>query len=119
MPFIVSDELNAKLIKEVRISVSSLPTGASLKVDVRKNGTAVTDSIFTSDTPIEIGTGQTATNGLYQVACDTSGARVGTPNTTIDSARDDLASDDVLWIVVTQVGSTLAGTDFNCFITIL
>ena len=111
MPFIVSDELNAKLIKEVRISVSSLPTGASLKVDVRKNGTAVTDSIFTSDVPIEVGTAQAATNGLYQVACDISGARVGTPNTTIDSARDDLASDDVLWVVIVQCGSTLAGTD--------
>ena len=111
MPIIIPDELNGKEIKEVRLSVASLPTGASIKVDVRKNGTASTDSIFTSDTPIEIGTAQTATNGLYMVACDISGARVGTPNTTIDSARDDLASDDVLWVVIVQCGSTLAGTD--------
>lgn len=118
MPIIVPDELNGLEVKEVRIALGSLPTGASFKVDVRKNGTASTDSIFTSDTPIEIGTSQTATNGLYQVACDISGARVGSPGTTIDSARDAVASDDVLWIVITQVGSTIAGVDFSCFVTV-
>jgi hypothetical protein len=118
MPIIIPDELNGLDIKEVRISLASLPTGADFKVDVRKNGTATTDSIFTSDAEIEIGTGQSATNGLYQTACDTSGARVGTPGTTIDSARDSVASDDVLWIVITSVGSTLAGTDFSIFVTV-
>lgn len=118
MPIVIPDELDGKLIKEVRLSVSSLPTGADLMVDVRLNGTATTDSIFTSDVPIEVGTGQTSTNGLYMVACDISGARVGTPNTTIDSARDDLASDDVLWVVIVQCGSTLAGTDMVCSISV-
>lgn len=118
MPIIIPDELNGLDIKEVRIALSSLPTGQAFKVDVRKNGTASTDSIFTSDTEIEIGTGQSATNGLYQTACDTSGARVGTPGTTIDSARDSVASDDVLWVVITQVGSTTAGVDFSIFVTV-
>lgn len=111
--FVVPDELNTKLIKEVRISVLGLNTGQALKVDIRKNGTASTDSIFTSDIEIEIGTAQSATNGIYQTGCDTSGSTVGTAGTTIDAARDDLASDDVLYVYVTQVGSTLAGTDLR------
>jgi len=107
----ILDAHNSLDIKEVRLSVVGLPTGASIKVDVRKNGTTSTDSIFTSDVELEIGTAQSATNGLYQSGCNISGSTVGTAGTTIDSARDTLASDDVLWIVVTQVGSTLTGTD--------
>lgn len=112
MPIVVPDALAGLDIGEVRIALASLPTGSAFKVDVRKNGTATTDSIFTSDTEIEIGTGQSATNGLYITGCDSSGATVGTPGTTIDSAQDTLSADDVLWVVITQVGSTLAGTDF-------
>lgn len=118
MPITIPDDLAGKVVKEVRINLTSLPTGSALKVDVRKNGTTTTDSIFTSDTEIEIGTGQTATNGLYITGCDTSGATVGTPGTTIDAARDDLTNDDVLWVVVTQVGSTLAGTDLGVNIVV-
>lgn len=107
----VPDELNGKVIKEVRIGLNGLPTGSALKVDVRKNGTATTDSIFTADTEIEVGTAASATNGIYQSGCDTAGSTVGTAGTTLDSARDDVASDDVLNIYVTQIGSTIAGTD--------
>ena len=109
----ITDELSGKDVKEVRLSLGGLPTGQAVKVDVRKNGTATTDSIFTGDVPIEIATTQTATNGLYQCGCDTSGSTVGTAGTTIDSARDTLAADDVLWIIISQVGSTLTGSDLN------
>jgi len=118
MPIIFNDSYIGKKFKECRISVASLPTGASIKMDVRKNGTATTDSQFTSDVPIEILTTQTATNGLYQTGCTTAGATVGTPGTTIDSARDTIAADDVYWLVITQVGSTLAGTDLSIFVTV-
>jgi len=118
MPITVPDSLIGLDIGEVRICLSSLPTGAAFKVDVRKNGTASTNSIFTSDTEIEIGTAQAATNGLYITGCDSSGATVGTPGTTIDSAVDTLAADDVLFVVITQVGSTLAGTDFVCTVSV-
>ena len=118
IPIIIPDELNALDIKEVRLSMLGLPTGSALKVDVRKNGTATTDSIFTSDVEIEVGTTQTATNGVYQSGCNISGSTVGTAGTTIDSARDTLASDDVLWVYITQVGSTIAGADLVVTITV-
>jgi len=118
MPFVVPDALDGLDIKEVRIALTGVPTGQDLMVDVRLNGTATTDSIFTSDTEIEVATGASTTNGLYQSGCDTSGSTVGTAGTTIDSARDTLAADDVLWFVVTQVGSTIAGADLNIEINI-
>ena len=115
--YIIPDELNGLVVKEIRMSTLALPSGAALKLDVRKNGTASTDSIFTSDVPIEIATTQNATNGIYQVACDTAGSRVGTAGTTLDSLRDDVVSDDVLYIVITQVGSTTTGADLRVQIT--
>ena len=110
IPIIIPNELNGKDIKEVRANVLSLPTGQSIKVDVRKNGTATTDSIFDSDAELQIITTEVATNGVYQSGCALV-ATVGTPSTIIDSVRDTLASDDVLWIYITQVGSTLSGAD--------
>lgn len=82
----------------MKISLASLPTGADFKIDVRKNGTATTDSIFTSDAGISILTTTTATNGIYTVT-----------NTAIDNGT--LVADDVLYVIVTQVGSTLPGND--------
>lgn len=111
IPITVPDELAGLDIKEVRISLLGLPVGQALKVDVRSDGTATTDSIFTSDTEIEIGTAQTATNGVYQCGCDTSGSTVGTSGTTIDAARDTLSTDGTIFIYVTQVGSTTPGSD--------
>jgi len=118
IPIVIPDELDGLDIKEVRISLLGLPGGQALKVDVRKSGTATTDSIFTSDTEIEIGTGQSATNGVYQCGCNTSGSTVGTSGTTIDSARDTLSADDILWIYITQVGSTTSGADLVVSISV-
>lgn len=115
--YIVPDELDGLDVKEVRLACLGLPTGADIQVDVTKNGTLTTDSIYTADVPQEISTGQAATNGLFQTACDISGARVGTPGTTLDSARDDVASDDVLYVIIRQVGSTIAGADMRVQIT--
>lgn len=118
MPININDALATKDIKEVRISTTSLPVGQAIKVDIRKSGVATTNSIFTSDTPIEIGTSQTATNGVYMTGCDISGSTVGTSGTTIDSAQDTLSADDVLYVVITQVGSTTTGTDLVISITV-
>ena len=118
LPVSVPDELVGLDIKEIRLSLLGLPGGQALKVDVRKNGTSSTDSVFTSDVEIEVGTGQGATNGVYQTGCDVSGSTVGTPGTTLDGARDTLSADDILWIYVTQIGSTTAGSDLVVTISV-
>lgn len=117
IPISIPDELAGLDIKEVRLSLLGLPAGQALKVDVRKSGTATTDSIFTSDVEIEVGTAQSATNGVYTTGCGTA-TTVGTPGTTIDAARDTLAADDILWVYITQVGSTTAGADLIVTISI-
>jgi hypothetical protein len=114
--YIIPDELNGLDIKEVRLACLGLPTGANVTVDVTKNGTATTDSVFTSDVPIAMSTAESATNGLYQSATGTV-SRVGTPGTTLDAARDTIATDDVLYVIVRQVGSTLTGSDMRVQIT--
>jgi len=81
------------------IITGSLPQGQSVKVDIRKNGTATTDSIFTSDTPMELTVSHTLTNNVY----------IATG--TLDSAQISISQNDVLYAVVTQVGSTYAGSD--------
>jgi len=117
LPITITDQLDGLDLKEVRLSALALPTGADLLVDVRLNGTATTDSIFTSDVEIEIATGESATNGVYQSGCDVSGSTVGTAGTTIDAARDTVAENDILWIYITQVGSTIAGADLVVTLT--
>lgn len=79
----------------VKIWLSSLPTGTSFKVDVRKNWTATTNSIFTTDLPIEILTNTSATNWIYTVT-----------KTTIDNWS--LVENDILYVYITQVWSTLS-----------
>jgi len=118
IPISIPDALAGKDIKEVRLSLLGLPTGQSLKVDVRKSGTLSTDSIFTSDVEISVGTAQSATNGVYTVGCDITGSTVGTAGTTIDSARDTLSADDILWVYITQVGSTISGSDLVVSISV-
>ena len=61
---------NGFTIANVTATVGVLCTGASIKIDVRRNGTATTNSIFTSDTPLEIGTATGAVNGEYTVERD-------------------------------------------------
>jgi len=87
-----------KIIRD-SVSVMTQPSGSSLTVDIRKNGTAVTDSIHASDAAIEVTTSQSATNGLY------------TSYGTLDSANTTCADGDVLYVVVTAVGSTYSGSD--------
>ena len=84
----------------VKISSASLPTWANISVDIRKNWTAAANSIFTSDTPISITTWQSATNWIYI-----------TTWTAIDNWS--VVENDVLYIVVTSVGSTLPGSDLE------
>lgn len=115
--FDIEDERAGLDIKAVRISVSGLPVGSSIKVDIRKNGDNTTNSIFTTDIPIELLESQSATNNKFMCACDVSGSRVGTAGTTIDSALDTLVANDVLNVWVTQIGSTIAGSDLRVTIT--
>jgi hypothetical protein len=113
--FVIPDELDGKYTKEVRLRANALPAGQSIKIQVFINGLATTDSIFTGDVPIELGTGQSETNGVYQVGCDTSGSTVGTSGTSIDGTtpKDLLAADDVITIYVVQVGNTYVGADLK------
>lgn len=73
-----------------KISLSTLPTGASLIVELRKNGTAIGTAT--------IATGATATNGMYIADATTSSA---------------IAENDKLEVYVTQVGSTVSGNDLS------
>lgn len=84
----------------VKATLAGRPSGANFQVNVCKNGTLTTNSIFTSDTPISITTGASATNGIYQA----SG--------TLDSAQSVIDSNDILYVVISQVGSTFPGSDF-------
>lgn len=111
--FVISDGLSGLSISEVRASINGLPEGQDLKVDVRKNGQDVTDSIFTSDVPLSMSTTETVNNGVYQSGCNTTGSTVGSSGTTLDSNRVSLNADDVLFVYVTQVGSTVSGADLD------
>jgi len=82
-------------IANVRWTSSILPVGSARTLDIRKNGTASTDSIFTSDTPISKATNESATNGKYT----TEGA-------VIDNGT--LAENDVLYFVL--AGGSTSGT---------
>lgn len=111
--FVVPDELDGLDLKEIRIACLGLPTGADIEFDIRKNGTATTDSVLNGDVDMIIGTGQSATNGVYQVGVDTTSTElVGTTVAYIDTGENTLAADDVLYMYITQVGSTFAGADF-------
>jgi hypothetical protein len=81
-------------IAQVNIESSIAVTGSSLLVDVRNGGTATTDSIFTSDTEVAI----TATNSTGE-------------STAIDNGT--VAAGDTIYIYITQVGSTIAGSDIK------
>jgi hypothetical protein len=90
--------VNATL-SQVKLTMELLPTGQSVKVQVTKNGTATTDSVFTADTPVEMTTSQSAeTNGMYVV------------EGTLDSGMTSCSENDFFVVTVTQVGSTYAGS---------
>lgn len=118
MPYTIPTDMNGLDLKEIRAFVNTLPTGADIIFNVYKNTADVdsptsTDSMLTSDTGVSIGTGQSATNGLYQVGCSSSGSIVGTPGTTIDSGESTVATNDVITINISQVGSTLTGSNMS------
>jgi len=80
----------ALTIVNVEVHVNTAPTGASLIVDILKNGT----SIF-NVTPANRPT----------IAAGGTSATSGTPDTTT------LAQNDTLTVTISQVGSTVAGSD--------
>ena len=91
----------AGTISEARATLGSLPTGQNVLIDVRKNGNLSTDSIFTSDLPVEITTTQSPVNGVYS------------STGTLDAGRTTVAVGDVLFVTITQIGSGLAGADLR------
>jgi len=93
--FIVKEAFD---LADVEIESDIAPTGSSIKVDIRRNGTASTDSVFTSDTEVEIPTSQSATHGKYK-----------NNSTAIDNGS--FAVGDLCTGIVTQGGSTIAGSN--------
>lgn len=94
----------ASKVIEIAVSTLSAPSGSSLYIDVRKNGTATTDSILTA--VIEMTTGVTVTSsGIYRVTTPYSGS------TLINASKSTLAVDDVLYIMITGIGSSFSGSD--------
>lgn len=87
----------ASTILSCRASVGTPPTGASIKVDVNKNGT----TIFTTQ----------ANRPTIAISGNTSGA-VTNMNT------NTLAAGDYLTVDVDQVGSTVAGADLTVTVTL-
>ena len=81
-------------IQSVSMSLSSNPsaTGSCCKVQVMKNGLLETNSIFSSDTPMQVTESTTASNGIY------------TASGTLDTGNnmDDLAEGDVVHFRVNQ-----------------
>ena len=85
----------AGVIQSVTLISETRPVDEALMVDVRKNSTATTSSIFTSDTPMIISTSATLVNGVYKV------------NGILDSAHTTLSADDNLRVYVVQAGSAV------------
>lgn len=79
-------------ITDIKANVISAPTGASIVVDVKKNGVTILSTVITID------------------AGETSSRTAATPPVISVSA---LAEDDVITIDINQVGSTLAGSGLS------
>lgn len=79
-------------IQSVSMSLSSNPsaTGSYCKVQVMKNGLLETNSIFSSDTPMQVTESTTASNGIY------------TASGTLDSGQTTLVEGDVIHFRVNQ-----------------
>ena len=80
-------------LAELSANIGVLPTGANALLDVRLGTNVSTSSIFTSDAPLEI----------------SSTAYV--EKTTIDNGS--YTDGTIVYVVVTQVGSTVAGADLS------
>lgn len=96
MPYRVTSN---RVIRSIKGYMITKPAGTNLLVDVRKNSNTSVGSVFTSDAAQAITTGATLTNGLYQF--DFSGA--------LDSGMTSMIDGDIIFIAITQVGSTIAG----------
>ena len=81
----------AATITNVAVSVNTAPTGASILVDVNKNGT----TIFTTQ------------GNRPTIAVSTNADNTSTPDVTA------IAANDYLTVDVDQVGSTVAGADLT------
>lgn len=93
-------------IVEVVVSLATLPSGSNAWFDVRKNGTAVTDSIFMSDAALSITTDNPVTNGLYSAT-----SRPSTSSNLLDTTCQNCAVGDVLYVICTQIGSSYSSSD--------
>lgn len=91
----------AQTLAWVKISLWSLPTGANVRIAIRKNSTTTNDII--TAWYAEITTGQSATNWIYT-----------TTVTTLDATNKVLAENDVIYVIVIQAGSTLPWSDLYC-----
>lgn len=81
------------------MSLESAPsaTGSYCKVQVMKTGLLETNSVFTSDVPMQITEETSATNGVYQAAG------------TLDAGQVAVAAGDVIWCRVNQADEGSAG----------
>lgn len=95
----------AGTINELRIIALGVSGTVSefLKVQVTKNGTATTDSIFTSDTEASIEGNATASNDIY--------TSTGTLDT--GAGHDVVSAGDVLWFIVTENSMSPGATDLE------
>ncbi len=87
----------ACVVESVIASASVAPTGASIKVDVHKNGT----TIFTTQA------------NRPEISAGTNVSGIKTPDVTA------LAAGDYLTIDVDQIGSTIAGADLVVVIKVV
>jgi len=90
-----NDTGGTRSITSVRASVGTAPTGSAMLIDVRKNGTSASNTIFT-------------------------GSSISIPATTFTSGAltsfnsgSSLAAGDYLTVAISQVGSTVAGSDLT------
>jgi hypothetical protein len=90
-----NDTGGTRSIISVRASVGSAPTGSAMLIDVRKNGTSASNTIFTGSS-ISI-----------PATSFTSGA------STSFNSGSSLAPNDYLTVAISQVGSTAAGSDLT------
>lgn len=101
-------------ISEARMSLGARCVVSSgtgyVKVDIRRNGLATTNSIFDADTPMQIASDASSTNGVY------------TATGTLDSGQTTCAAGDVLFVVITEVGNgsgymTAPGADLEVVVS--
>jgi len=90
-----NDTGGTRSIISVRASVGSAPTGSAMLIDVRKNGTSASNTIFTGSS-ISI-----------PATSFTSGA------STSFNSGSSLTTNDYLTVAISQVGSTAAGSDLT------